>query len=515
VTRFLHFLEKLTDAGILAVLVFTPLAFGAVEVWSRSATQVLIVIVVAAWTVKTIWAPPRMGIRSRPGMILNGRMRLSGLEWPGLAFALLVTMQLVPLPPGMIRAVSPHTAAVYAASLPGYGQPGEHSFSDLPSWLESHAQPDAGGVPVLEPAPGAVSAAMPAAWFDVGYSKWRPLSLTPAQTRRALGIFLAHLAFFVVVFNRLEHKPGLQRMLVVIAGLVGVLSTIGIFQSLTSDNKIYWWRDGGQTHSFGPFVNANNFANWMAMGLPIAAGLTFLFWRSRRSRAPASVLLFGFFTILGFVALVLAESRGGFVSLLGALVLVVAVYGWKRRVRPAAVVLSLAALILAIGMAVWIDWPSLRERYGTLADVSQEHSFQSRVRFTRATLDIAVDFPVLGTGLGTFREAYYLYTPGTSSKELTRAHNDYAQVAAECGFAGALVMLWGLIVLLLRGVVHGLRRRSDGSTWFVVPASVGVLAMALHSFVDFNLQIYSNSLLFVCLAAVLMRSRANADAAKP
>lgn len=511
--RFLHFLDRVIDSGIVALLIFPPLAFGAVEVWARSTGQILILTIVTAWVVKLIWSPPRVSIQSRPGMILGGRVQLSGLEWPALVFAAVVFLQIVPLPPSLVKAVSPKTAELFAVSLPGYGDPDDRSFVGLPQWLQEEAQPEAGGVPVFSKDSGAATAAMPADWFDVGYSAWRPISLTPAHTRRALGVFLAHLAFFVVVFNQIERKAGLKRYLVILAGLVGVLSIIGIFQSLTADNKLYWWRGGGPTLSFGPFVNANNFAGWMEMALPIAAGLTFMLWRKqvrRGARAPAGVLLFGFLTILGLTAFALAQSRGGFLALLGSLAIVLIVLAVTRRLRPRSVALMLVPVMLAFAMAAWIDWPSLRDRYGTLADISKESSFQTRLMFSRVTLEMAADFPILGTGLGTFREAYYLYTPGTSDRELVHAHNDYAQVASECGVAGVVAMLWALGLLLSRGVVGGLLRRDEPSKWFVWPAAVGVLALLLHSFVSFNLQIYSNSLLFVFLCTVLMRCRADA-----
>jgi len=48
-------------------------------------------------------------------------------------------------------------------------------------------------------------------------------------------------------------------------------------------------------------------------------------------------------------------------------------------------------------------------------------------------------------------------------------------------------------------------------TW----AAVAVLALLLHSFVDFNLQIYSNSLLFAFLCAFLLRDGADARQRAP
>jgi len=68
-----------------------------------------------------------------------------------------------------------------------------------------------------------------------------------------------------------------------------------------------------------------------------------------------------------------------------------------------------------------------------------------------------------------------------------------------------LAMLWALTLIMTRGVVGGLLRRPDPASWVVSAAAIGVLSLLLHSFMDFNLQIYSNSLLFVFLCALLMR----------
>jgi O-antigen ligase len=191
-------------------------------------------------------------------------------------------------------------------------------------------------------------------------------------------------------------------------------------------------------------------------------------------------------------------------ALLGAMSLTMLLYLAKGRLRLKAVVLALIPLILAMGLAGWIDMPGLTERYATLRNVGEERSFETRLAFSKRALEMARDFPVLGSGMGTFREVHYLYTPGTSSQELARAHNDYAQLAAECGALGVVAMLWALVLIVSRGVVGGLLRTPNASGWIVRAAAVGVLALLLHSFVDFNLQIYSNSLLFVFLCAVLM-----------
>lgn len=513
--RFVHLLDRLIDAGLIAVLIFTPLAFGAVEEWARASGQILIWLLFAVWVCKVIWTPAQPGRRAETGTILGGRVRLSGLEFPGFLFVAVLLLQLVPLPPQLVRTISPKTAEIYSMSLPGYGQQASPTFAGLPRWLQSDPAAHAGDVAALPVDPDAAMAAFPAKWFDVSHGAWRPLSLTPSNTRRALTVFLAHLALFVVAFNQLERKSGATRAAMALGTLAGLLAAIGILQSLSAEGKLYWWRGGGPHQGFGPFVNANNFAGWMEMALPLAAALTLTFWLGRPGRrrdkpSPAGIVLFGFMTILGLAAFVLARSRGGFVALLGATTLVLLLYLIKGRLRLKAVAFVLVPALLALGMAAWIDMPGLAERYATLGDLREERSFTTRMAFSGRALEIARDFPLLGSGMGTFRETHYLYTPGTSSHELVRAHNDYAQLAAECGALGVVAMLWALVLIVSRGVIGALLRPPNPSGWIARAAAIGVLALLLHSFVDFNLQIYSNSLLFVFLCAVLMHDAAEA-----
>jgi hypothetical protein len=443
VARFLNYLDRVIDAGLVFVLVFTPLAFGAVEGWARAIGQLAILFVFSAWVLKITWGPsPRI---PGPNVILGGRVRLSGVEWPALAFVVVILLQLVPLPPSVMRTISPRTAEIFAASLPGYGESGSPSFAGLPAWLHADSA-EAGGVPTLPPNPEQAALAFPVEVLDVPHSAWRPLSLTPAHTRRLLGVFLAHLAVFVVAFNHLGEGRRLQRYMFLLVGLSAVLSIIGILQSLSSPDKLYWWRGSSYKGSFGPFVNHNNFSGWMELVLPLGAGLAVMFWERQRRNATAPgtlveqagrsysvVMLLGFTTTINLTAFVLAESRGGFASLAAALTVLLVLYAARGQLRWRAVAVGAVTALLALAMTVWINWSGVWERYSTLSDLSEDRSFIARLDYSRHTLAMATDFPVLGTGFGTFREAYELYTPGTSSTDLARAHNDYAQVMAEAG----------------------------------------------------------------------------------
>jgi tetratricopeptide (TPR) repeat protein len=92
------------------------------------------------------------------------------------------------------------------------------------------------------------------------------------------------------------------------------------------------------------------------------------------------------------------------------------------------------------------------------------------------------------------------------------AHNDYLNTLCEWGFAGfaivivALGLLFGGVVRIWPYVRRGsgdLGGKDSSRAAFVLGASLGLLSIALHSVVDFNMQIPANAVIAITLMALL------------
>jgi len=99
--------------------------------------------------------------------------------------------------------------------------------------------------------------------------------------------------------------------------------------------------------------------------------------------------------------------------------------------------------------------------------------------------------PYLGFGLGTFRTAYPAYGSVDFGAVVNHAHNDWAEWAADGGIPFSLLLLsiamWSL-------------PKAYKTIW-----GVGLVAVFVHGFVDFNLQKPVLDLwLFVLLGALAM-----------
>jgi O-antigen ligase len=127
-------------------------------------------------------------------------------------------------------------------------------------------------------------------------------------------------------------------------------------------------------------------------------------------------------------------------------------------------------------------------------------------RFSRrdiwgATSRLIKDHPYFGVGLGAYQYAYTRYDPSSGAQRVEQSHNDYLQIVADAGLTGGLMALVFMILLFVRGFLAA-QTRDRRRRAITLGALAGCFAIAVHSFVDFNLQITANAQLFLALAAL-------------
>ena len=133
---------------------------------------------------------------------------------------------------------------------------------------------------------------------------------------------------------------------------------------------------------------------------------------------------------------------------------------------------------------------------------AKEESVELRTDVARHSVDLVRDFPLLGTGAGSFYNTYLRYrTPRESYWD--HAHNDYVEIAADNGLLG-LGLLGGLVVLTGgQALLILLRRRSSLPRGMAFGGLMAIVALAIHSTVDFNLQLPANALTLVVVMAMV------------
>src|SRR3990172_5537188 len=128
-------LRSAADSVVLVLVFFTPLAFGSVQPWAVAAIIWGAVLVFLLWMACRIWFP-RTG-NDAQGILAaaSGGLRSMGVAAATVSFLALIAFQLLPLPPLVMRVVSPGTWDIYQRTLPGYSGGKEVDFNRLEEWL--------------------------------------------------------------------------------------------------------------------------------------------------------------------------------------------------------------------------------------------------------------------------------------------------------------------------------------------------------------------------------------------
>jgi len=257
-------------------------------------------------------------------------------------------------------------------------------------------------------------------------------------------------------------------------------------------------RDGHFEIASGTFINRNHFGELLVMASCVAIGLIL----ARAGRGVGGYGLRGFaaraidflLDVRGLLAAILtvlvaaiffSGSRGAILSLVGALVLL---FAWLRVVGKDRGNWHYAPFVLVGALAVaalWLGFGTLGERFGSLASIDA-----TRIRTWELTAAIFRSSWLAGTGAGSFALVFPLWRDGSLPPlAIEHAHNDYLELLSESGILG-FALVGGALVLVAARLLRTLRSRRDPLVRGMVFASLsGMLAMLIHSLVEFNFRI--------------------------
>ena len=346
------------------------------------------------------------------------------------------------------------------------------------------------------------------------------LSMNVGATRRTVTVLVFLLISFIIASNFFASRDGLRAVanFLIIYGLA--MAIFALIQNFAWDGRFYWIRPTESPSPFGPFANHNHFAGYMEMLIGVPAGLLL----ARAARAEMR-WLYGFAASVMGIAVVVSLSRGGMISLAATMCFILLMSLRLRRERRKSLIekvfgagrlsrtLSQSAALVVIVAVIFVGifWAGadpvinrVIKGQPSSAEQQAESFFSSRGWVWKDTLTMIKAHPFLGVGLGAYATAFPVYTKSDGSVRVPQAHNDYLQVLADCGIAGAVIAAW-FIFLIFRAVARGMKSRDPLMAGLALGAGAGIFAILVHSIFDFNLQLPANALLFLILSAVVSR----------
>ena len=319
------------------------------------------------------------------------------------------------------------------------------------------------------------------------------LSVYPYLTKIELLKWASYFLLFFLTTESFETEDQVRHFVWFLLGLGFVVSLFGIVQHFAFNGKLYWLVAlPAGAGPFGPFVDGDHFAGFIELTAPL--GLALLLFRSWR---PEQLTLLLLFTSVPIGALILSASRGGIVSLVLELSLLMLLSRTHRTGRKQLV--GVAAIALVAGsFIVWLGVSQAVQRFEQLTH--EGISRELRVSIYQDTARSIADHPWVGTGLGTLVAVYPRYASFYNGLTVDHAHNDYLELLAETGMVGGVCGLAFIGLLFWRGLASLQSARESFARATVAGSLAACIGLLLHSLVDFNLHIPSNALIFLLLS---------------
>ncbi len=432
-------------AAYLALLVLAPIPLGSNRPWAWALLELWVFILAIAW----LFGYLRGKHQGNTVFIKSWPMLACGAVWVGY-----VWFQLVPLPLEVLSRLSPQAAHWHA----------------------------------LAAGPAGLDAA--------------PLTLDRHGTLHGALKSTAYLAFFGLSLLLLDRRER-------VAAAAFALVVSGFAQAMFGGLSALTGSLGESAH--GTFVNRNHYAAYLVMCLSVGIGVLIASltgavsrtWKQFLRNIVALILsprmLLRLALVVMVIALVLTRSRMGNMSFFASLLAAGAIgLALSKRATRSMVVLIVSLIVIDIFIVgTYFGVERVVER------IEQTRlETEDRDEIAHSALNLWRDYPVFGAGLGSFHAVIPRYWGEIPGAPYTHAHNDYLQFAGEVGVIG-VALLGAMLLASLLAALRAQQVRTDPLMRGISFGSLmGIIALMIHSAVDFNLQIPAIALTLMLVLAL-------------
>lgn len=350
------------------------------------------------------------------------------------------------------------------------------------------------------------------------------LSLDVFQTRLMAGLGFTYWCAFALVVLTVRTPERLDTLAYALV-LSGVLqAAIGAVLFSMKAKYSLFFVELFHDRMRGTYVYQNAMAGYMCMCLSVGIGLMLARlgqgeqrsapnWQAK-ARAVVEFILspkmrLRLFLVIMVIALVLTRSRMGNTAFFASM-LVVGTIGalLARRTAPRTVALIVSLIIIdifVVGAGVGLDKvvERIQETELTNADGGKAESIEARTEAARTALALVDDYAWVGSGAGSFYNVFIGYrSPSYGYTYVDHTHNDFVELASDFGLLG-LTLFGVLVASTLVVVVRVMAQRQSTLPWGIAfGVAMAIVALLLHSTVDFNLQIPANALTITVILAM-------------
>ena len=350
---------------------------------------------------------------------------------------------------------------------------------------------------------------------------WNAISADPYQTRFFALQMLALTAFLALLYRYARTERRIRVLVYAVLGIAVASAVFGILRQTTQQETGFLLPLLRKNQGYGQFINKNHFVYLMDMAFGLGLGII-LGGGVKRDRVIIYVALL--FPI--WIALVLANSRGGVLAMIMQIVVAVLLLtsvrtlseNYQLQTIARSALLRTALLVVLVGGValgtLWVGGDRLATNFeGAGSEFTSDTTRQgaSRNEIWRATLKMFAAHPILGVGLGGYWIGITAYHDASGLMTPQEAHNDYLELLSSGGVIGFLLGVW-FVLAVVRIARENLLVDVGYMRAVRLGAILGIAGVAAHSLVDFGLHIIVNAVVFLTLIMMATnKPRVNAD----
>ena len=435
------------------LILFSPLPLASVDYWAILTMQICVLALMGIY----------LTMKKKPEINPHLSALIKKIRIPLIAFFVYMVIQCLPFPKFLSHLFSPGTLQFH------------HSFSFEPIRL-----------------------------------KLMSISLAPFHSFREASELLTYFLAGFLVIKTVTTKNHLKKIIYLLVGMGVFQSLYGMFELTRSNPHVLFYKKTINLNMLtGTFINQNHIVGYLAMIFPLAVGLIVARinpyilpernWREKfihltNRKGLSHIFLVAAVFVICF-GIFLSRSRMGLFLLLFSFIifsqLSISYYGGVRRAQTLLKKYVRIFFVLVTVVILFFGVDATLDRFA-LENLAQEGRPQYWANMTR----MIGDFPLFGTGLGTFAYVYPAYEKGQIHAFLVHAHNDYLEYLSELGIIGMAFMMFVIFYMAIKFFKVWKKRRNPFLKGVGMGGLVSLLLIGTHSFTDFNLHIPANMLLF-------------------
>jgi O-antigen ligase/Tfp pilus assembly protein PilF len=336
------------------------------------------------------------------------------------------------------------------------------------------------------------------------------LSLFISETKRVslndFIIFFSYILIFFLIINNLNQEADFNSFIHLFFIISSLVSIYTIMQYYGFDPYLK------DLHILTSTIGQKNWiSNYLAMIFPLIFSY-FLLEQTKKNKIIYFVLL----TVL-YITLMICQCRGIWISISFTLIFGIYIiikskifrifHKNKKRLFLLLITFLVVTIIYSTDNPLNKSAITVTQRAMSTFD-EQDPSINGRLLIWKTTLEMIIDRPIFGSGIGTFKMNYLIYQAEflknnpyyiQYSGKAGEAHNEYLQMWAEIGIIGLGIFI-GIVLMFYSLIIDYLKKNDNDKDKIIVFGLIlGITCFLIHCLFTFPLHVPALGITFFTL----------------